>query len=56
MLKDGELQVGGDDQPFVFEESPSCESQVADLSHANFDPNSSFSHTWAYAAIPAARP
>lgn len=27
-MKDGELQAGGDDQPFVFEESPSCKLHV----------------------------
>ncbi len=26
LLKDNEIQAGGDDQPFVFEESPSCKS------------------------------
>ena len=28
MLKDGELAAEGDDQPYVFEESPSCQSTL----------------------------
>lgn len=29
MLKDGELAAEGDDQPYVFEESPSCQFILA---------------------------
>lgn len=29
MLKDGELAAEGDDQPYVFEESPSCQFSLA---------------------------
>jgi hypothetical protein len=50
LLKDGET-MGSDDQPFVFEASPSCKFILPSI----FPVLTLFSHQWADARLPIAR-